>query len=133
MEAATPIVLKPTITMSSKEGEILLATVPMPDAMKQKAGTKNELEVKVRYLKDGMGRTGRGFYLTLHGNTIDGIFKSCMLLQDPSIYILVEPCKRFGQKALEKAANLACENFHEQVEQEVQKARDYYLSKTFEM
>lgn len=115
-----------------KKDELLLATIPMPDSPNQKEGTRNELEVKVRYLKDGMGRVGgRGVFLTIHGHTVDGPFKSFLLHQDPSIYIQVEPCARFSKKALEKAASHVCENLRDKIEEAARKAQTYYRTKGF--
>lgn len=114
-----------------KADEIRLGTIPMPDSLSQKPGSRNELEVKVRYLKDGMGRAGgRGIFLTIHGHTVDGLFKSHLLLQDPSVYVLVEPCQRFSAKTLAKVAALTCETHRAQIEDAVRQARAYYLAKT---
>jgi len=130
---AAAITLKPEPT-NSKE-ELLLAKIPMPDSANQKEGTRNELEIKVRYIKDGMGRLGgRGFFLTIHGYAVEGLFKTFMLCQDPSEYIFVEPCQRFGAKAMNQAASRACgEEFRAKIEKEVVKAQKYYLGKTFPM
>lgn len=121
--------LKPEPT--HKSDEFRLGTIPMPDSPNQKPGTRNELEVKVRYIKDGMGRAGgRGIFLTVHGHTVDGVFKTFLLCQDPSAYFLVEPCKRFSAKALAKAAAQACETHRDQIEAVARQAIAYYLSKT---
>lgn len=126
--SAPTIELEPTPTR--KKDTILLAKIPMPDSPNQKEGTRNELEVCVRYIKDGMGRAGgRGIFLTLNGQTIDGPFKSILLYQDPSHYIQIEPCARFSKKTLEKAARHACENLREKIEEIACQAQIYYLSK----
>ncbi len=121
--------LEPTPT--HKKDQILLAKIPMPDSPNQKEGTRNELEVCVRYIKDGMGRAGgRGVFLTLNGQTIDGPFKSFLLYQDPSHYIQIEPAKRFSRKTLEKVARQACETHRDKIEEIAEQARAYYRGKT---
>lgn len=137
MEAATTLTtptlpafeLEPTPT--HEKDKILLAKIPMPDSPNQKEGTHNELEVCVRYIKNGMGRAGgRGIFLTLKGQTIDGPFKSFLLYQDPSHYIQVEPAKRFSRKKLETAAREVCKTHREKIEEIARQAQLYYLSKT---
>lgn len=118
-------------TPTRKKDEIILATVPMPDSLNQKANTRNELEIAVKYIKDGMRRAGgRGIFLVMSGYTQDGPFRSCLLFQDPSIYIQVEPCARFSKAALEKAARRVCEDFREGIEDAVKNAHAYYVNKT---
>lgn len=93
-----PVTLNPR---QRKKDEYELALVIMPDGENLKEGCKNRLRIGLRYLKDGMGRQGRGIYLSLTGHTKDGMFESHMLMQDPSHYILIEPMKRFSAKKLE--------------------------------
>lgn len=137
MEAATTLTtptlpafeLEPTPTR--KKDQILLAKIRMPDSPNQKEGTHNELEVCVRYIKDGMGRAGgRGIFLTLNGQTIDGPFKSFLLYQDPSHYLQIEPAKRFSRKTLEKVARQVCETHRGKIEEIARQAQSYYLNKT---
>lgn len=127
--SAPAIELEPTPTR--KKDTILLARISMPDSPNQKEGTRNELEVCVRYIKDGMGRAGgRGIFLTLSGQTIDGPFKTFLLYQDPSHYIQLEPASRFSRKKLETAAHQVCKTHREKIEEIAEQARAYYRTKS---
>jgi len=113
-----------------EKDKILLAKIPMPDSPNQKEDTHNELEICVRYIKNGMGSAGgRGIFLTLHGYTVDGPFKSFMLYQDPSSYIQVESAKRFSRKKLETVAREVCETHRDKIEEIARVAQVYYATK----
>ncbi len=99
-----------------KKEKFLLGNLPMPDDPSLEEGAKNRLKVTVQYLKDGMGRgQGRGIYLTFSGHAAKPIagttasIESFRLMQDPSVYILIEPAKRFNAKKLAAAAAGAAE------------------------
>ena len=116
-----------------KPDQVLLTKIRMPDSKGQKPDTHNELEVMVRYIKDGMGRAGgRGYFLTIHGSTIDGPFRSCMLMQDPSEYVQIEPAGRFSKSGLDKAAKRVVDSKElcHQIDEIAKKAQVYYQNKT---
>ena len=112
--------------------EMLLGTVRMPDSPNQKEGTHNELEIKVRYIKDGMGRAGgRGLFLTIHGYTMNPPFRTYGLMRDPSVYILAKSCGRFSAKVLREVAAQVCqcEIFKKQISEAVESAKKHYSTK----
>lgn len=108
---------------------MLLGTIRMPDSPNQKEGTHNELEIKVRYIKDGMGRSGgRGLFLTIHGYTMDPPFRTFGLNRDPSEYILAKSCGRFSAKVLKEVSAQICqsETFKKQISEAVESAKTHY-------
>lgn len=108
---------------------VQLAIVPMPDSPDLDENAANRLKIGVRYLKNGMGRQGRGYYLTVTGAAFDGTFESHMLMQDPSEYVLIEGSKRFSAKTFDKVAAEAPERMKAQIEESVEYARRYYEHK----
>lgn len=124
-----PLELSPELR---KKGEYRLGEVRMPDGTRQKEGTHNELEISVRYMKDGMHRQGRGIYLVVTGCTVDGPFKSHLLMQDPSVYLLLEPAKRFSAKKLAEVAETAPTSCREILDEQVARARAYYAQREHE-
>ena len=114
---------------STGKESFLLGCVPMPDSPDLKEGERNELKICVRYMKDGMHRQGRGIYLTVTGHTTDGTFQSHLLMQDPSLYILVEPAKRFSAKRLAEVAEGAPVALRDTLDEQVARGRAYYESK----
>lgn len=113
-----------------KKESFLLGNLPMPDDPGLAEGAKNRLKVSVQYLKDGMGRgQGRGIYLSLTGHAYDGVFESFMLFQDPSVYILIEPCARFNAKKLAEVAAAAAETHQALLQEQVAKVTAYYEGK----
>jgi hypothetical protein len=89
-------------------------------------GSQNRLKISVRYMKDGMLRQGRGFYLVVTGNTYDGVFERHLLMRDPSEYLLIEPCERFSAKTLEKVALTATLTMRAQLMALIARATEYY-------
>lgn len=110
----------------TRKQEYRLGEIRMPDGPGQREGTHNQLEVSVRYMKDGMHRQGRGIYLVVTGCTVDGPMKSHLLMQDPSVYLLLEPAKRFSAKRLGAVAEAAPESCRDIVREQVERARAYY-------
>jgi len=106
-----------------------LATVPMPTSPDLKEGERNELSLGLSYLKDGMGRQGRGFYLVATGHSTNGIFQSHLLMQDPSHYILVASAKRFSAKTLRELTDSVPTEHLETIEKLVAQAEGYYENK----
>lgn len=115
---------------TNDKNELLLGKIRMPDSPNQKEGTYNELEIKVRYIKDGMGSAGgRGFYLTIHGYTMDPPFRSFGLMRDPSVYILARSCGRFSAKVLKEVAAEVCQSeaFKAKISEIVNTSKAHYL------
>lgn len=109
--------------------KFLLGYVSMPGSPDLKEGERNRLKVCVRYMKDGMHRQGRGIYLTMTGHTTDGTFERHLLMQDPSLYLLIEPAKRFSAKRLAEVAEGAPVTLRDTLDEQVARARAYYESK----
>jgi len=106
-----------------------LATVSMPASPDLKENERNELNVSLSYLKDGMGRQGRGFYLVATGCSTDGTFQRHILMQDPSHYLLVAPAKRFSAKVLDQLTGSVPVEHLEAIEKLVAEAASYYENK----
>jgi hypothetical protein len=122
----TPEVTFEDLPRQTKKDTFLLGNLPMPDDPGLRDGAKNRLKVSVRYIKDGMGRQGRGIYLTLTGHAYDGTFESFRLYQDPSVYVLIQPMGRFNAKKLAEAAAGAAEAHQGLLLQHVAEATAYY-------
>jgi len=120
-----------TITLEpiqTKKDTFLVARVPMPDSIGMKEGTENRLKLEVRYDKNGFGHRGRGVYLHIQGETYDGTFVSFLLCQDPHVVVKLADCKRFSQKALEKAVG-EVENHMDTIMKAVRESREYYKAR----
>ena len=120
-----------TITLEpiqTKKDTYFLARVPMPDSIGMREGTSNRLKIEARYSKDGFGRGGRGVYLHIQGETYDGTFTSFLLFQDPHVVIKLADCKRFSQKALERAVDEVPKHM-DAIMQTVRDAREYYSNR----
>jgi len=113
----------------SGKGEYRLGEVRMPDGPGQREGAHNQLEIAVRYMKDGMHRQGRGIYLVVTGCTVEGYMKSHMLMQDPSVYLLLEPAKRLSAKRLAEVAEAAPTSCRAVIDEQVARARAYYAQR----
>ena len=115
--------------MQVRKDRFVLGTVPMPVSPDLEDGECNRLKIQVSYLKDGMGRQGRGIYLVVTGQTFDGTFEKHMLMQDPSEYTLIEPLTRFSAKKLAAAAQTATTALAGCIVIQVAAATAYYENK----
>lgn len=128
-----PVVIFEDLPKQTKKESFLLGNLPMPDDPSLEEGAKNRLKVSVQYLKDGMGRgQGRGIYLSFSGHAakpIEGTsasIESFRLMQDPSIYVLIQPMGRFNAKKLAAAAAGAAEAHQDLLLKHVATATAYY-------
>lgn len=113
----------------TKPQEYKLGEIRMPDGPGQREGTHNQLDVSVCYMKNGMHRQGRGFYLVVTGCTVDGHVRSHILMQDPTLYLLLEPAARFSAKRLAAVAEAAPESCLDTIREQVERARAYYAQR----
>jgi hypothetical protein len=106
-----------------------LAEVPMPDSPDLREGFKNVLHISVTYNKRGFSGQGRGFYLSATGCGTDGTMQFHDLMNDPSVYKLIAPAKRFSAKVLERLVDDVSVDHMELVERMVGNADHYYARK----
>lgn len=111
------------------KGDTLLAIVPMPASPDLAEGAINRLKISVRYLKNGMGHMGRGYYLQVCGAAYDGISERHTMFQDPSSFVLIEETKRFSVKAFDEAVSSVAGKMNSEIQKLVASARQYYEGK----
>ena len=129
-EAATTLPAPLDLTpVQVRKDRFVLGDVPMPGDPTLCEGSVNRLKIQVSYLKDGMGRQGRGIYFVVTGHAFDGTFESHMLMQDPSEYMLVEPLARFSAKKLAAVAETASTTLADKIALQVEAATHYYERK----